>query len=131
MSNPYRQQEMDQAAAQMGISSGRSNKDVHLTEDVARLIIKEREREAEELRQESKLVSEMSPEEYLRRGINIATVRSFDLAGRLAKKGVDSVSYDPHQGSWRFHGHHTEYHRPVREVEELLGCSTETGSEDK
>lgn len=113
-------QGMQQAALQ-GQVSVRPSCDVELPEGIGALIAMERDAEIARLRKRAAELELLSSQGYLKEvGLKVESLSSFDLAGRMAKKGWSSLTWTG--SGWRVYyaAYNTESSASRHDVEAML-----------
>lgn len=92
-----------------------------LSEEIRSLLVAERDASVRRLRERATELELLSAEGYLKDvGLQVNDLTSFDLAGRMAKKGWSSLTYV--NGSWRayYAALSTETGVSARDIEAML-----------
>lgn len=85
----------------MGDTNVRDEDRIELSDRARQLLEKEKALEVAELRKEADRIEQLTPLEYLGRGIRSYSARTFELAGRMSRSGFSTVDYDWGKPGWQ------------------------------
>lgn len=99
-----RYQGMQQASlqGQQHVSHATPNDQVDLPDDVTSMLAAERDAEIKRLRDRATELETLSPQGFLKvQGLSINDLKSFDLTGRMAKRGWTRLWWSTYNSGWQ------------------------------
>lgn len=75
--------------------------DLKLSEETLALIAADRDAAVSALRKQADKLATSSPLEYLAMGVSVYSLHSFELAGRLASRSIEHITWEDDSSTWR------------------------------